>query len=310
MQKRTTAHMPKPNVFEPGRSAMNRETAANPSNESPRKHAPFSLAAGFLLVLSLGLTACPVDAAWGRVSVGSSHPSQRFEEPAPVVPTGSFGTRPTIDYTFHDDASGATLTHSSQESSDSASESEDFVPPNIEAIELQSGEECLHEEGTCAACDELRNMYRTGKVDVLYCATIKIDSEAYSSDEFTLSVPLDTVADSCTHYHCDNGELSPGTKEKWVSGNSSYAQLKGSLQDLQSPFGVSFDTSESERTDSLTVHAYTPDDDYDDGDEDEDEDEEDSWLTNLLSLIGIVVLFVAIGYPIGLIQLKIEEWLK
>lgn len=300
--------MPKPNVFEPGRSAMNRETAANPSNESPRKHAPFSLAAGFLLVLSLGLTACPVDAAWGRVSVGSSHPSQRFEEPAPVVPTGSFGTRPTIDYTFHDDASGATLTHSSQESSDSASESEDFVPPNIEAIELQSGEECLHEEGTCAACDELRNMYRTGKVDVLYCATIKIDSEAYSSDEFTLSVPLDTVADSCTHYHCDNGELSPGTKEKWVSGNSSYAQLKGSLQDLQSPFGVNFDTSESERTDSLTVHAYTPDDDYDDGDE--DEDEEDSWLTNLLSLIGIVVLFVAIGYPIGLIQLKIEEWLK
>lgn len=306
MQKRTTAHMPKPNVFEPGRSAMNRETAANPSNESPRKHAPFSLAAGFLLVLSLGLTACPVDAAWGRVSVGSSHPSQRFEEPAPVVPTGSFGTRPTIDYTFHDDASGATLTHSSQESSDSASESEDFVPPNIEAIELQSGEECLHEEGTCAACDELRNMYRTGKVDVLYCATIKIDSEAYSSDEFTLSVPLDTVADSCTHYHCDNGELSPGTKEKWVSGNSSYAQLKGSLQDLQSPFGVSFDTSESERTDSLTVHAYTPDDD----DGDDDEDEEDSWLTNLLSLIGIVVLFVAIGYPIGLIQLKIEEWLK
>ena len=87
-----------------------------------------------------------------------------------------------------------------------------------------------------------------------------------------------------------------------------HTQLEGNLQDLQSPFGVSFDTSESERTDSLTVHAYTPDDDYDDGDE--EDDEEDSWLTNLLSLIGIVVLFVAIGYPIGLIQLKIEEWLK
>ena len=286
---------------------MNRGTATNPSNESPRKPAPSSLAASFLLVLSLGLAACPVDAAWGRVSVGSSHPSQRFEEPAPVAPTGSFGTRPTIDYTFHDDASGATLTHSSQESSDSASESEDFIPPNIEAIELQSGEECLHEEGTCAACDELRNMYRTGKVDVLYCAAIAIDSEASPSDEFILSVPLDTDAHSCTKYHCNNGELSPGAKEKWASGNSSYARFRGNLQDLQSPFGVSFDTSESERTDSLTVHAYTPDDDYDDGDDDE---EEDSWLTNLLSLIGIVVLFVAIGYPIGLIQLKIEEWLK
>ena len=292
---------------------MSKGIAANSSYESPRKRAPFPLAAGFVLALSLGLAACPVDVAWGRASVGSSHPSQRFEEPAPVAPTGSFGTRPTIDYTFHDDASGATLTHSSQESSDSASESEDFVPPNIEAIELQSGEECLHEEGTCAACDELRNMYRTGKVDVLYCATIEIDSEAYSSDEFTLSVPLDTVVDSCTNYHCDNGELSSGAKEKWVSGNSSYARFRGNLQDLQLPFGVSFDTSESERTDGLTVHAYTPDDDYDDdgaGDGDGDGDEEDSWLTNLLSLIGIVVLFVAIGYPIGLIQLKIEEWLK
>lgn len=287
---------------------MNRGTATNPSNESPRKPAPSSLAASFLLVFSLGLAACPVDAAWGRVSVGSSHPSQRFEEPAPVAPTGSFGTRPTIDYTFHDDASGATLTHSSQESSDSASESEDFIPPNIEAIELQSGEECLHEEGTCAACDELRNMYRTGKVDVLYCAAIAIDSEASPSDEFILSVPLDTDAHSCTKYHCNNGELSPGAKEKWASGNSSYARFRGNLQDLQSPFGVSFDTSESERTDSLTVHAYTPDDDHDDGDD--DDEEEDSWLTNLLSLIGIVVLFVAIGYPIGLIQLKIEEWLK
>ncbi len=304
MQKRTTAHMPKPNVFEPGRSTMNRETAANPSNESPRKHAPFSLAAGFLLVLSLGFTACPVDAAWGRVSVDSSHPSQRFEEPAPVAPTGSFGTTSTEDYAFHDDASGATLTHLSQEPSDSASESEGFVSPNIEAIELQRGEECLHEEGTCAACDKLRSMYRAGKIDALYRATITIDSEAYSSDKFILSVPLDVDVDSYTKYHCSNGELSPGTKEKWVSGNSPYVHLNGSLQDLQSPFGVSFDTSESERTDSLTVHAYTPDDDYD------DEDEEDSWLTNLLSFIGIVVLFVAIGYPIGLIQLKIEEWLK
>lgn len=298
--------MPKPNAFKPGRSAMNRGTATNPSNESSRKPAPPSLAASFLLALSLGLAACPVDAAWGRASVGSSHPSQRFEEPAPVAPTGSFGTRPTRptnDYTFHDDASGATLTHSSQESSDSASESEDFVPPNIEAIELQSGEECLHEEGTCAACDELRNMYRTGKVDVLYCATIAIDSEVSSSDEFSLSVPLDTDAHSCTNYHCNNGELSFGPKTAQVGGNLRYTQLKGKLQDLQSPFGVSFDTSEPERTDTLTVHAYTPDDGGGD-------DDEDSWLTNLLSLIGIVVLFVAIGYPIGLIQLKIEEWLK
>ena len=300
--------MPKPNVFKPGRNAMNRGTATNPSNESPRKPALSSLAASFLLVLSLGLAACPVDAAWGRVSVGSSHPSQRFEEPAPVAPTGSFGTRPTIDYTidytFHDDASGATLTHSSQESSDSASESEDFIPPNIEAIELQSGEECLHEEGTCAACDELRNMYRTGKVDVLYCAAIAIDSEASPSDEFILSVPLDTDAHSCTKYHCNNGELSFGLKTAQVGGNLRHTQLEGNLQELQSPFGVSFDTSESERTDSLTVHAYTPDDDG--GDEEDD----DNWLTNLLSIIAIVALFVAIGYPIGLIQLKIEEWLK
>ncbi len=65
---------------------MNRGTATNPSNESSRKPAPPSLAASFLLALSLGLAACPVDAAWGRVSVGSSHPSQRFEEPAPVAP--------------------------------------------------------------------------------------------------------------------------------------------------------------------------------------------------------------------------------
>ena len=283
---------------------MNRGTATNPSNESPRKPAPSSLAASFLLALSLGLAACPVDAAWGRASVGSSHPSQRFEEPAPVAPTGSFGTRPTNDYTFHDDASGVTLTHSSQESSDSASESEDFVPPNIEAIELQSGEECLHEEGTCAACDELRNMYRTGKVDVLYCATIAIDSEVSSSDEFSLSVPLDTDAHSCTNYHCNNGELSFGPKTTQVGGNLRYTQLKGNLQDLQSPFGVSFDTSESERTDTLTVHAYTPDD------EGEDEEDDDNWLTILLSIIAIIILFVAIGYPIGLIQLKIEKWLK
>lgn len=139
---------------------------------------------------------------------------------------------------------------------------------------------------------------------MLYCAAIAIDSEASPSDEFILSVPLDTDAHSCTKYHCNNGELSFGLKTTQVGGNLRHTQLEGNLQDLQSPFGVSFDTSESERTDSLTVHAYTPDDDG--GDEEDD----DNWLTNLLSIIAIVVLFVAIGYPIGLIQLKIEEWLK
>ena len=108
--------------------------------------------------------------------------------------------------------------------------------------------------------------------------------------------------------NCENDEFDHTVRLTLQFNHLRHTQLEGNLQDLQSPFGVSFDTSESERTDSLTVHAYTPDDDYDDGDE--EDDEEDSWLTNLLSLIGIVVLFVAIGYPIGLIQLKIEEWLK
>ena len=296
--------MPKPNAFELGRGAMNREIAANPSNESPRKHTPFSLAAGFLLALSLGLTAYPVDTAWGRVSVGSSHPSQRFEEPAPVAPTGSFGTTSTEDYTFHDDASGATLTHSSQESSDSASESEDFIPPNIEAIELQSGEGCLHEEGTCAGCDTLRGMYRSGKIDALYCATIVTGTD--TSDQFVLSVPADADVTSYIPYSCKDGEPAFGPRRSdGLDDDPPSIQIKGNLHALQSPFGISYSTSESEseRTDSITVHAYTPDDDY-------DSDEEDTWIDNLLKVIGLVVIIFGIGLLIGSIRLKIEKWLK
>lgn len=296
--------MPKPNVFKPGRNAMNRGTATNPSNESPRKPAPSSLAVGFLLVFSLGLTACPVDAAWGRASVGSSHPSQRFEEPAPVAPTGSFGTTSTEDYTFHDDASGATLSHFSQESSDSASESEDFVPPNIEAIELQSGEECLHEEGTCAGCDTLRGMYRSGKIDALYCATIVTGTD--TSDQFVLSVPADADVTSYIQYSCKDGEPAFGPRRSdGLDDDPPSIQIKGNLHALQSPFGISYSTSESEseRTDSITVHAYTPDDDY-------DSDEEDTWIDNLLKVIGLVVIIFGIGLLIGSIRLKIEKWLK
>ena len=283
---------------------MNRRTAANPPNESPRKHAPFSLAAGFLLVFSLGLTACPVDAAWGRVSVGSSHPSQRFEEPAPVAPAGSFRTTSTEDYTFHDDASGATLSHFSQESSDPASESEDFVPPNIEAIELQSGEECLHEEGTCAGCDALRGMYRSGKIDALYCATIVTGTDTL--DQFVLSVPADADVTSYIPYSCKDGEPAFGPRRSdGLDDDPPSIQIKGNLHALQSPFGISYSTSESEseHTGSITVHAYTPDDDY-------DSDEEDTWIDNLLKVIGLVVIIFGIGLLIGSIRLKIEKWLK
>lgn len=276
----------------------------NPSNESPRKPAPSSLAVGFLLVFSLGLTACPVDAAWGRASVGSSHPSQRFEEPAPVAPTGSFGTTSTEDYTFHDDASGATLSHFSQESSDSASESEDFVPPNVEAIELQYGEECLHEECTCAGCDTLRGMYRSGKIDALYCATIVTGTD--TSDQFVLSVPADADVTSYIQYSCKDGEPAFGPRRSdGLDDDPPSIQIKGNLHALQSPFGISYSTSESEseRTDSITVHAYTPDDDY-------DSDEEDTWIDNLLKAIGLVVIIFGIGLLIGSIRLKIEKWLK
>lgn len=284
---------------------MSKGIAANPSNESLRKHAPFLLAAGFLLVLSLGFMACPVDMAWGKASVGSSHSSQRFEEPASVAPTGSFrASSSKADYTFHDDASDATLSHYSQESSDSTSESEDFVPPNVDAIELQRGEECLHEEGTCAGCDALRGMYRSGKIDALYCATIVTGTD--TSDQFVLSVPADADVTSYIPYSCKDGEPAFGPRRSdGLDDDPPSIQIKGNLHALQSPFGISYSTSESEseRTGSITVHAYTPDDDY-------DSDEEDTWIDNLLKVIGLVVIIFGIGLLIGSIRLKIEKWLK
>ena len=147
-------------------------------------------------------------------------------------------------------------------------------------------------------------MYRSGKIDALYCATIVTGTD--TSDQFVLSVPADADVTSYIQYSCKDGEPAFGPRRSdGLDDDPPSVQIKGNLHALQSPFGISYSTSESEseRTDSITVHAYTPDDDY-------DSDEEDTWIDNLLKVIGLVVIIFGIGLLIGSIRLKIEKWLK
>lgn len=162
----------------------------------------------FLLVAVVGLVFAPVDVALARRVHTNDYAHQYnweqyrpdnieipVELPDPVSP----------DFTFKDEGSGASLSHYPDASSNAETESEEFAAPAIDALIVIHGEECLHGEGSCEACDELRDMYRSGDIDGLYRVEIIPDIE--DEAEYSLTVPLDEEVPKYAVYRCVGGNL-------------------------------------------------------------------------------------------------------
>ena len=273
-----------------------------------------------LLVIAFVFAVYPIDDAWAkRVNTQNYDNYQRERGASEMISHGSVSfdaDAKVADYSFSDEASGVILSHYPQDSSDLVSESGELIPPYVEHIDLQRGEECLHAEGACDACDKLREMYRYGEVDALCRATIT--PEIVSNDRFYLSVPLDTRVEKYTYYRCDGTELKSGGAigtAKVAEEGFAAALIMGDSHAVQSPFGIAYNKSmssestasettandESTKSSTMSVHAYTPDD---------DEDDEAEWLKILASVLEFVVGIAVISgvmYLLGLIWYKIKH---
>ena len=260
-----------------------------------------------ILIVMVGLVFTPADKAVARRVHTNDYTHQYnwdqyhldnievpVELPDPVSP----------DYTFKDEDSGVYLSHYPEGSSDTETDSEEFVAPEIEALVLNRGDECLHEEGSCEACDTLRGMYHSGEINALYCVSIVPGIEG--DTQYELSVPLEEKMREYTVYRCVGGELTTSYNPIYAGSNPDFGfnsvHFRGDSRALQSPYGVVYNVGKPEETSALSVHAYTPDDD-------EPDDDEPSLLDRILGVLMIVAglaAFFAVIYFAAVLWEKIK----
>lgn len=262
------------------------------------------------VVLVAVVAVSPFNDAWGRgVRTNANtdqyqHYQEEFGAPVSFSAEASKPVQP--DYSFEDEASGASLVHHPENASNSETNSEGFEGPYVEALVVVRGEECLHEEGSCNACDELRRMYHDGEVDALCRVAITPNPGEVGDERFSMSVPLDTN-EKVTGYlivRCDDESLAQ-EGSGLHGGNSGFTRvtLRGDTQTIQSPFGIVYNNSASGKTASTTTHAYVPDDD-------DDDNEEADFLTmliNAVKLIAFLVLWLVALYGVGLLISKVKD---
>ena len=106
--------------------------------------------------------------------------------------------------------------------------------PAIENLAIAQGEDCLHAEGTCPACDELREMYRDGELDGLYRITVVPECDA--TGKFEVSIPIGVETNKLTRYWCDGGTLHSADSIS-PSGHLSIATMSSDMQGIQTPMG-------------------------------------------------------------------------
>lgn len=252
---------------------------------------------GAIILLSLVL---PEAEAWAvvrhRDADNARYYSQRQNEHYDVKFVIS-----TCDFEYADEVSGAKLSHYSYTSSDGSSDSEAFSPPEIEGLYLREGEGCLHEEGSCEACDKLREMYRSGEIESLFCASIECDQSVDAS--FRLSVPVNKEPSSYRLFTCNDGELVEVDAKEKASSDNPVART-GSLDELQRPFGVAYFESSSQSYPGMEVHAYTPD-------EEEDDDPDFlGFIIGLLCFAGVVAALIVASRVLPRLWAKLWEGFK
>lgn len=246
-------------------------------------YAPLRLYRVLLLTVAV-LIACAIflDApAFGRARVNSRPNVQTRSDPvdihaAPRATPVSIAPRPVStrepDYVIEDPDSGVTLSYFR---SDSTLESERDLF-HVENLRVVDGEGCLHAEGECDACDQLRDLYRDGEITELHRVSL---SPAVECDgTFRLTIPLVSDSDACELYRCDGGTLE-STHWTLVSEEQGVEKvyLSGDGVGIQSPFGIAFGRSDSKgfSAQRIEVHARIPPDDDEPEDKELEEDEEE-----------------------------------
>lgn len=254
-----------------------------------------------LVALSLSLLAyafpiMPADTAWGAVA-GAKERAERagresgsFDVALPSsnheIDYEQFLSTRTYEQLLSDDATGVVLGRYV----DADSQEEEPDPPPMESIDLLLGEGCLHAQGECEACDELREMHREGEVDALCRVAVIPDIEA--EGQFSVDIPLDERVDKLAVYRCDDGVLR--TSYRTAGSGTDAVRIDSDAHGVQSPLGIAYNKDKPEEPKAATAHAYVPDDDGDD----------DAGWQKVLSGIMIIAVFFA-----GMLCiLRIEEW--
>lgn len=166
-----------------------------------------------------------------------------------------------------------------------------------ESLAVVQGLDCLHAQGSCEACDELRHMYDAGEIGELYCASlVPATSE---TDKIDIFFPPQG-ASGVTVYQCADGKLietAPLRLRSYVYFETEYQTPFGVLRELPSTAA-----DESEEIASGTgrvssaksyVHDYEPDEGAAHVANDEEaEDPAGDWasIVGILIAIGVVLL--------------------
>lgn len=243
-------------------------TESDKRRNQPARNGPIGLLGIICVILSMALcVAVSAGTAWGKVKTGRD---------TGVAPNKNESNTERIgEYTFTDESSGVILKFSPN-----GGQSARNVTNSIESLDLRKGKECLHKEGTCDACDELRSMYDSGEVDEL--CRVTVEPEVNVAGQYGVLVPLTSNQIKYTCYRCDNGALKQVGKypvRLSAGGNTSYAPIYGDIDDVQSPIGIAYGKGNSSKTDQISVHAYTPDDSR------KATDNKISWITKVINKI-------------------------
>lgn len=244
----------------------------------------------FLVFLSASIAFAPfsADTAWGLDSRAQAAEAERWQHlPESTMQYETPGFQPEAYYEalFSDESTGVKIGRY-VEASSSAEKPE---APIIESLNLLRGEECLHEEGACEACDELREMYRNGNVDALY--RVEITTEYDGDGWLALTVPLDEKVSKYASYRCDDGVLKPSymtVTAKVAERGFTSASIDGDVHDLRSPFGIAYNKDKPQEPTTAPAHAYTPDDG--------DGEEQPNRPTILLTSIAIIAAIIGVAY--------------
>lgn len=158
---------------------------------------------------------------------------------------------------------------------------------------ITKNDDALHEQGTCDACDRLREKMGSGEIQCIYRISISPDNSMAESKKENVRIELpkdgEQTQEATSVLACDNGNLiefeNLSEKEGYVvlpRYESIFAMTNNRLDSAASAEGnMSTSQSQASRPELLEdAHAYTPDDD------DEDEDE---------SLLGLFILVGALA---------------
>ncbi len=167
-----------------------------------------------------------------------------------------------------------------------------------ESLTVAQGLDCLHPQGSCEACDELRSMYDAGEVGELYCASLMpATSETEKIDIFFPP----QGASGVNVYQCADGkliEVAPLRLRSYVYFETEYQTPFGVLREMPSRAADESGEVASEPERDSSAKSYVRDYEPDEGAAHVTNDEGDEEPAgDLASIVGMLIAIGVVFLP-------------